>query len=187
METKLRIKVTVRDIINQTCQANDCPELSALITYEWSNRLTTTIGKAYCNRNRKTWRIKLSRPLFAKADTEERKNTVAHETCHLIVWYKYNEYHTNPHASHGYTWRKCMIEAGYTPSRYHNVPVQRRKISQVTVYCGCGPIKITKHRHTKMLNGSTYKCCRCNHNLRLYEDKQLPSVNFANLRNRKRN
>jgi len=91
----------------------DCP---ANIRVEWSNRMTTSAGLAFCSRNL----IKLSGPIFLDAVEKDGLaqacqkvwDTMLHEIAHLIA-----------RDGHGIRWVKAMIALGLDPEehRYHNM------------------------------------------------------------------
>jgi len=74
---------TVREIIRETCESNDCPEVVDLVWFEWSNRMTATMGSVR-GINLKGYQVKLSTKLFARASKDEQRDTVIHEVCHAI-------------------------------------------------------------------------------------------------------
>lgn len=153
---------TVRDIIREACERNNVPELADEIKYRWNNRITRTFGWAYPSR----LTFELSRKTWAEATFAQRREVVTHEVCHIIAWRKYGYRNLNDATKgHGPLWGACMNAAGFPAKRFHTVPYTRRKVTRVTVYCGCGPIQITKTRHTKMKNGWSYRCRICGKNL----------------------
>jgi predicted SprT family Zn-dependent metalloprotease len=106
----------VYQIIHHVCRANDCPELAGKILFQWSNKLTACIGIMDKRHNESYYTMKLSIKLFARADEDTKRDTVAHEVCHAV------DYHKNESSmGHGAEWKQAMMIAGYKPERYHDV------------------------------------------------------------------
>jgi predicted SprT family Zn-dependent metalloprotease len=59
----------------------------------------------------------LSIALWSRASEQDRRETVIHETCHVIVGYK----HGFLASHHGAEWKQAMKNCGVEPVRTHNV------------------------------------------------------------------
>ena len=142
---------TIREIIIEVCLANDCMEVSDS-KVEFSNRLTTTGGRAYYKQNR----LVFSRSLWEKATYEQKANLVAHEICHVIAYRKYGA------RGHCQTFYDCGRKAGYILTRCHDIqPDKIRRNRRVSAYCSCQTHSITTNRETRMKRGQRYICNRC--------------------------
>lgn len=97
---------SINSIIRHTCDMNGVSWLAGMISFEFNNKLTSTWGKAH--RDKKI--IELSTLLWL-ARPGDRYDTVVHEVCHIIVWYKYS----SSAKSHGKEWRDCMRRAKVSP------------------------------------------------------------------------
>jgi len=97
---------SINSIIKHTCDMNGVPWLASLINFRFNNKLTSTWGKAHGDKKL----IELS-TLMWLARPEERYDTVVHEVCHIIVWYK----HGSRVKHHGKEWRECMRHAKVNP------------------------------------------------------------------------
>jgi len=124
---------------------------------QFSNRMTSCMGKAYRNHHTMTF----STPLFIRATEGEREQTVVHEIAHLMTFHIFGL--NNGVKGHGKEWKKIMRLLGKNPDRCHNVDNSdiRRKVQRVEAKCNCQTFQITKTRATKMRNGSTYRCRSC--------------------------
>ena len=106
-------------------------------------------GKAY---------IRLNVGLLQLYPDDMIHNTVGHEFAHIVTYLNY------PGASaHGLEWKKVMITFGLEPTRCHSYDtsktavIKNRRQQKYTVYCACGPVKITATRYNKMvLKGHIY-------------------------------
>jgi predicted SprT family Zn-dependent metalloprotease len=143
---------TVRELIHFTCKCNGCPEAANLIWFEWSNRMTVTMGRVEGNAG--SYHIKLSAKLFAHIDEEEQRDTVIHETCHAI-----DNYINKKRMSHGEGWRECMRLAGQEPRRCHNGPLL---VKRFIYTCPCSDFKVSTRMHNLINKGSRRACPKCN-------------------------
>jgi SprT protein len=154
----------IRELIDAACRACGVPELSARIGVIWSGRFSARMGDARWDPRRGAGLIRLSRPLWPKASNEERRETVVHETCHVIADYRFGG-----RQGHGPRWRQMMALCGYRdPQRCHAVDreaiQQRRERRRVEVRarCGCaegvvvGPVQARRIRA-----GVAYRCRKC--------------------------
>lgn len=109
------------------------------------------MGKAYYRQKL----IKLSHSYFDNISIEEQRNTVIHETCHIIAHHLFPQQKIMPH---GKEWKRCMRNAGLAAKRTHNFEIAKG----VQVKCNCGERTITKNKATRMRNGTQYRCSKCN-------------------------
>ena len=157
---ELKTAAEIRNLIRQTCERCGCPELASKIKYVWNSRFTRRMGDATYDFPNATGVVRFSKPLWGRADLRERKNTIVHEVCHIITFYKYGK----SASPHGARWKKMMLLAGEFPERCHNVDTNglTRKQTKIQVRCGCSQKSVTKNMFTRMKNGSTYSCGTCN-------------------------
>jgi SprT protein len=106
----------IREWLCFACNQNSVPELAQVIVVEWNARFTRRMGDALYSPSTFRARIRLSIPLWERASEQDRRETVIHEACHLVVFYK----HPNA-AQHGPEWREAMRNCGVEPQRTHNV------------------------------------------------------------------
>jgi len=97
----------------------------APITFEYSNKLTHTAGKAYY----KEHRIVLSIPLFTQ-NFEDFEQVIYHEIAHVYAVLIYGE----QGRGHGYHWKEVMRALGRTPDRCHSYATPKRKRKSTTIY-----------------------------------------------------
>ena len=93
----------IKEWIRFACECNEVPELAQVIVVEWNPRFTRRLGDAGYSPITYRARIRLSIPLWPRASEQDRRETVIHETCHLIVGFK----HGFGPAAHG-----CRVETG---------------------------------------------------------------------------
>ena len=124
----------IRKWIKFACDCNGVPELTQVILVEWNPRFTCRLGDASYNRVTYRARIRLSTPLWPRASTEVRMETVVHEACHVIVSFK----HGFGLAAHDAEWKQAMQNCGFEPRRLHSIDrtgLARRK--RRFILCDC--------------------------------------------------
>jgi SprT protein len=109
--------IAIRRWIRFACDCNGVPELAQTFIIEWDRRFTSRLGDGSYNRISMRARIRLSIPLWQRASAQDRRETVVHEACHVIVDYKQG-YNSRPHGSE---WKKAMKNCGLEPRRLHSV------------------------------------------------------------------
>jgi SprT protein len=107
----------IRSLVFSACHHNDVPELAQAIVIEWNRRFTRRLGDAVFNPITFQSKIRLSIPLWPRASSQDRRETVVHEACHLIVWHKFDQLV----APHGSEWKAAMKNCGVQPVRTHDV------------------------------------------------------------------
>jgi len=155
----------VREWIRFACECNGVDGLEHKIRIEWSNRLTRSMGN--CGRDRwsdicgRSWVVKLSVPLFSRATTEERYNTIIHEVCHAIDDYL-NGRMDPLMEGHGPKWQKVMRACGITPTRYHNVDTKGLRNQHEYECPTCGKLfKLSTRLHNQIRRGRNRICLKC--------------------------
>ncbi len=134
------------------------------IRVEWNGRFTRRMGDAQYKAASDTGTIRLSVPLWPRATTEQQRNTIIHEVCHVVndrVAYKKSvETGRRMRASaHGYAWQTLMLRCGLTPRRCHDV--DRTGLTAYTGKCKCGTHGIGHRVYRKIQNGAQYRCRKC--------------------------
>lgn len=144
-------------IIRETCERCGHPEVSERIRLQWSNRMTSSIGHAIRKSGDDYYHIKLSTPLFKRADHAEQCNTVAHETCHII-----DGFVNNCRMSHSAEWKRFMRLAGYSSERCHTVSVAGL-VKRFIYECpnGCTEFRLSTRMHNSINRGKPRHCVKC--------------------------
>ena len=150
----------IRSWIRFACEVNGVPELAEMIVVEWNNRFTRKLADALHSPSRNLARIRLSIPLWPRATEQQRRDTVIHETCHVIVFRQY------PTArSHGSEWKEAMLNCGVEPVPSHSVDrtgLIRRQRRFVLVDCPqtekCG---IGTRIFARLKRGEELWCKKC--------------------------
>jgi SprT protein len=107
----------IRSWIRFACDSNDVAELAQVILVEWNSRFTRRLGDAAYNSVTFRARIRLSIPLWPRTSERDRRETVIHEACHIIVAFK----HGFAAAPHGSEWKAAMRNCSVEPLRLHAV------------------------------------------------------------------
>ena len=107
----------IRSWIRFACERNKVDELSQVILVEWNRRFTRRLGDAAYNSVTFRARIRLSSPLWQRASEVDRRETVIHEVCHIIVGYRFGF----AAAPHGFEWKEAMENCGVEPLRLHTI------------------------------------------------------------------
>ena len=107
----------IRSWIRFACDCNEVPELAQAVLVEWNGRFTKRLGDAAYNSITYRAKVRLSIPLWPRASDQDRRETVIHEACHLVAFYK----HGVVAAQHGSEWKEAMKNCGIRPLRLHSV------------------------------------------------------------------
>ena len=107
----------IREWIRFACDCNNVDELAQVIVVEWNPRFTRRLGDAGYSSTTYRARIRLSIPLWPRASDRDRRETVIHEACHIIVGYRFGF----AAAPHGEKWKQAMRNCGVEPLRLHSV------------------------------------------------------------------
>jgi len=118
----------MKDIVKQCCFMCHCPELYPMIRMSFNNRLKTSAGRAWKQRYN-IYMMDFSPAIWKHAPHQENINTVIHETCHLIDFYK------NGDSNHGPNWRMYMRACGVTPKRTHSILIPEVKKKRKVIVC----------------------------------------------------
>lgn len=153
----------IRQWIDFACEQNGVRQLSDSIMVEWNSRFTRRLGDAVYFRSTGLGRIRLSIPLWPRASDQDRRETVIHEACHVIVGYKFCN---APH--HGAEWKAAMRACGIKPSRTHEIDrtdLTRKKRLFVVLDCPNPDIKRKCHVGVRLRNrlqkGDVITCRVC--------------------------
>jgi SprT protein len=160
----------IRELIEWACRACGVPELSGKIRLTWSARFIARMGDARWDGRHGLGIIRLSRPLWPKASDEERRETVIHETCHVIADRRFGG-----KQGHGPRWRHMMALCGYpAPQRCHSVDREaiqqrrERKRVEVRARCGCaGGVVVGPVQARRIRAGMAYRCRTCSQRVAL--------------------
>jgi SprT protein len=158
----------IRELIDTVCQVCGTPELIGKIQVSWNNRFIARMGDARWDMKRRLGIIRFSSALWPKASLDERKETVVHETCHVIADYRHGR-----NQGHGAAWQELMRLCGYPEAkRCHAVDreaiIARRRQRLIRALCACpqgvvvGPVQAQRIRQ-----GVEYHCRRCAQQVRL--------------------
>ena len=156
----------IADSIRSICSQLGVPELFAKIKVEWNGRFTCRMGDAEWNQLADTGLVRFSMPLWPRASVEERANTVAHEVCHIAVYYIYKLWE-----QHGQKWKHLMRKCGHKGSRCHKVDrtgLRRNHTrTKYKVVCGCREWLVGVTRYRRIKAGIREYCCPyCKENVR---------------------
>jgi SprT protein len=150
----------IREWVRYACERNGCPELYPIIHVEWNTRFTRRLGDGLWSPTRLAGRIRLSIPLWGRASEQDRRETVIHEACHVIVEYKYGRV-----APHGSEWRGAMLNCGVEPLRTHTVDrmglVRRQRLF---ILCDCpkeAKCRIRIRHFNLIQRGAEMSCKNC--------------------------
>ena len=154
----------IREWIRFACERNEVPELAQVIVVEWNPRFTRRLGDAGYNSTTFRARIRLRLPLWPRTSEQDRRETVIHEACHIIVGYK----HGFAAAPHGHEWRRAMKNCGVEPLRLHTVDrtgLARRQKRFVLLDCPNHGIehkcRCTIREYNKLRRGVEMWCRNC--------------------------
>lgn len=166
---------------NARAWANDAlemlghPDLNVCI--EFNKRFTSKMGDA-CYMTPVGPRIRLSAPMWPLIPAAERRDTVIHEVCHIVVAHEAKgKIGKKRPKSHGIEWKSKMRACGLEPRRCHEfdtskAPGSRRKKK---IYCACDdPHSVTANMYNKVLAGARRRCKKCRQTCTVEPQISLP-------------
>ena len=132
--------------------------------------MTRCLGAAF----RAKQLIKFSGPLWERANDEQQKENVFHETCHIIVALKYGF----GLRAHGSEWGACMEACGYEPIRCHKVDRTGlcKKYVKYEVKCKCTDSIWVGHAKAAHIRKFSYSCMKCNSHVSFTGRKFYPKT-----------
>lgn len=143
-------KSQINQWVREACEDNNLHYAVPFIDWYFDAKLTRCAGKAYYHSH--IGFIKLSPRMWERCDDNERRNTVKHEICHLLVRALYGSV-IDPH---GIEWKECMKQAKEEPTVYHTIHCQDLRKEYIG-HCKCGTWTMTKQQ---MKKGLRY-CSKC--------------------------
>ena len=160
----------IREYVELTCAMCGVPDLAGKISIRWNTRFTARMGDAQWYPAKEHGVVRLSVPLWPKASSEERVETIIHETCHVIAAYKFG-----PGPAHGPAWQMLMHQCGYpSATRCHMVDrdgIAQRRQRQLRFYkvaCGCPEgVAMGRVQFRRLRAGAKYCCRKCGDEVKL--------------------
>lgn len=161
--------------IKEACRKCRCPRLASQITFEFHPRFTRRGGD--CDLYRK--KLRFSEPLWPRMSETQRRQTVIHETCHLIRYTLYG--HTRTY--HDDKWKLLMVICGAEPDRCHDIDSRGlgRKYTRYQVKCSCRTLYVGSVRKRNLEKGKVYLCIHCRRPVTLtgvVTKKELSELNY---------
>ena len=151
----------IREWIRFACEKNDAEELAQAIIVEFNPRFRRRMGDACYSVYSYRARIRLSTPLWARASTEDRRETVIHETCHVIVKYRFDPFVPD----HGVQWQTAMRNCGVEPLRFHRIDrtgLYRPHRQFVVLDCPRETkCRISVRQFNLVQSGTEFQCSKC--------------------------
>lgn len=134
------------------------------VRIEFNKRFTSKMGDA-CYRSPVGPRVRLSAPMWPLIATAERRDTVIHEICHIVVRHEALASCVRGVKAHGPEWKSKMRACGLEPRRCHDFDVSKAPGSRRTkkLHCGCpSPHMVSARKYNQAASGkSNYRCKRC--------------------------
>ena len=150
----------MRQIMAEVCEKNNAPGLDKGVRISWNNRFT----RRFADASYSEMRIRLSTPLWKRATEQEKRDTIAHEMCHIVAIHRFG----HQIKDHGGEWRACMIIAGYKPERCHRIDRVGLKRTTKTnkAQCDCGPHMISAKKFKDIITkNQSWVCRKCKQEL----------------------
>jgi SprT protein len=151
------------EAVAKTLVQKKIAEVGQVIVVEWNRRFTKRLGDGGYNPVTFQSKIRLSVPLWPRASEQDRRETVIHEACHVIVGFKHGVA-----AAHGYEWKESMKNCGVEPLRTHSVDrtgLIRRHRRYILCDCPNEGIekkcRITAREYNLVRRGKEYWCKVC--------------------------
>jgi SprT protein len=149
----------IRQVVQETLEKLGRTDVQARVM--WNRRFKSRIADA----SAKSGLIRIGILPWSLMDDATRRETIIHETCHLV---------TPDH--HGRQWRAAMRRCGVEPRRTCDNEelkgLHKPKPRPVAARCGCGEHPITKTLGRRIANGvAQYRCGRCKSLITLTEKR----------------
>jgi len=107
----------IHDWIDFALDRNEIGYLSNMIRVRWNKRFTRRFGDAVIAKDGLRGRIRLSPMIWERATSVDRRETIIHETCHIVAWHL----HGTAIKPHGSEWQTAMNNCGIDPEIYHDI------------------------------------------------------------------
>lgn len=180
--------IQLKEWIVFACERNGIPEFWREIRYAWKNNYSARAGCA-----KRTWQpgilgqpgkyiyeIFLSTKLMAIASEAEKRETVIHEACHLIVHKLWpDRKFFDAESVHGIEFITTMNKCGYSGNRFHNIDrtTVRKQHTRYRVNCGCiNGIQLTLNIINKIRARRVYTCRNCNKIIWIPNEQVNPNI-----------
>ena len=161
-EARARALAQAQGWVAQACARLGVPAFAGEVALAFNGRFTARMGDAHLDRRL----IRLSAPLWPRADEAQRRATVLHELCHLVAHAR----HGRRIRPHGAEWCALMQALGVDPERCHHVDRTglRRARSRQVARCACRTHALGAVRADRLRRGTAiYRCRHCAAPLRL--------------------
>ncbi len=109
----------IREWIDFALDRNDVGYLSNMIRVRWNKRFIRKFADAMFGKSPPRGIIRLSPRIWERATETERRETIIHETCHVVAFHL----HGIEIKPHGAEWKEAMANCGVEPVRCHNIPL----------------------------------------------------------------
>lgn len=141
-----------------------CPGGLPLIV-RWSDAATRSFGTAGYYEARRCAVFMISRAIWNAAPESERRELIAHEMAHLVVFVDHAALakpRPRIETAHGHRWRVAMTRFGYPygASSKHKIHVPSKRADSLEIKCACSQHSITLDRVARA-NMETWCCRRC--------------------------
>jgi len=172
----LQMKNDARFWVKETLERFNCESLDVVI--QFNKRFTARMGDAMYGFPGP--RIRLSEPMWPMISQAERRDTVIHEACHIVVMHEDEEAgRTGKMKSkpHGLEWRQKMRACGLEPRRVGGESIDKTKIpggrKRYKVFCRCKSYPVTKRRFNDIVSGArVFRCRKCKAKLGLLTEPE---------------
>ncbi len=109
----------IREWIDFALERNDVGYLSSMIRVRWNRRFVRKFADAGYGACPPRGQIRISPFIWERATTEQRRETIIHETCHIVAFHL----HGPAIKPHGIEWKAAMAKCEVEPIRCHNIPL----------------------------------------------------------------
>lgn len=107
----------IREWIDFALDRNDVAYMSNMIRVQWNKRFIRKFADAGYGKSPPRGIIRISPRIWERATETERRETIIHEACHIVVFHL----HGIEIKPHGIEWRQAMVNCGVEPVRCHDV------------------------------------------------------------------
>lgn len=157
MKKRLADSERIREWIDFALDRNNVGYLSSMIRVRWNKRFTRKFADAAYGTCPPRGRIRISPMIWERATPEQRRETIIHETCHVVAYHL----HGLAIKPHGVEWRQAMDNCGVEPVRCHNIPLIGINHFQVLECPKAERCHVSRRDYASLQRGGLLFCSIC--------------------------
>lgn len=147
----------IRCWIDFAFDRNDVSYLSNMIRVRWNKRFIRKFADAGYGACPPRGQIRISPFIWERATTEQRRETIIHEACHIVAFHL----HGPAIKPHGVEWKTAMANCEVEPVRCHNIPLIGINHFHVRECPKAERCHVSKRDYIALRRGGLLHCTTC--------------------------